>query len=38
MIWLGVIVFLSWGSVGSICEQSPRISLLRVFFSRFISL
>ena len=28
MIWLGLIVLLSWGSVGCVCEQSPRISLL----------
>ena len=29
--WLGLIVLLSWGSVGSVCvcEQSPRTSLLR---------
>ena len=29
MIWLGLIVLLSWGSVGSVCvcEQSPRTSL-----------
>ena len=40
MIWLGLIVLLSWGSVGSVCvcEQSPRTSLLRGLFSMFISL
>ena len=39
MIWLGLIVLLSWGSVGSVCvcELSPRTSLLRGLFSRFIS-
>ena len=37
---LGLIVLLSWGSVGCVCvcEQSPRTSLLRGLFSRFISL
>ena len=31
MIWLGLIVLLSWGSVGSVCvcKQSPTTSLLR---------
>ena len=38
MIWLGLIVSLSWGSVGSVCEQSPMISLLRGHFSWLISL
>ena len=35
MIWLGL---MSWGSVGSFCEQSPRNSLLGGLFSRFILL
>jgi hypothetical protein len=38
MIWLGLIVLLSWGSVRSVCEQSPRTNLIRGLFSRFISL
>ena len=38
MIWLGIIVLLSWGSVGSVYEQSPRTSFLRGLFSRFISM
>ena len=40
MIWLGLIVLLSWGAVGCVCvcEQSPRTSLLRGLFSRCISL
>ena len=36
---MGVIVLLSWGSVGSVCvrvcEQSPKTSFLKGFFSLY---
>nr|XP_046196207.1 little elongation complex subunit 2-like [Oncorhynchus gorbuscha] len=38
MICLGLIVLLSWGSVGSVCEQSPRTCLLKGLFSLSLSL